>query len=68
MQGRESRGKENLEWNMDLAETMNLENLVCQATKSLHNTMTWIQQETFEMPQMQSIDEGAAEGSGEYPS
>ena len=59
-------GKENLEWNTDLVETMRLENLICQATQrpctvtgldTNFKKPTWIQQGTVEMPQLQSTDE-----------
>ena len=42
-QGRELRGNENLEWNTDLVETMELENLICQATQGLY--IDWTQHE-----------------------
>ena len=45
MQGRELSGKEDLKWNTDVVETMMLEKL------------TWIQQETVEMPQLRLLDE-----------
>ena len=63
VQGRQLRGKEDLDWNTDPIETEKLESLISQATQGQDSDVDF-QQETVELPQLQSIDAAAVHRRG----